>query len=118
MLHLIFVCFDFFYFFFFSSRRRHTRSLCDWSSDVCSSDLKQTIRLVNEEMMRIQTALRHIDIHNCWVRQEAKKGSFEVKYLPTNKMPADGLTKALDRGKFGRFVAQLGLTPLPEIETA
>src|SRR5260221_10440273 len=26
-------------FFFFSSRRRHTRSLCDWSSDVCSSDL-------------------------------------------------------------------------------
>src|SRR5438132_583627 len=23
--------------FFFSSRRRHTRSLCDWSSDVCSS---------------------------------------------------------------------------------
>src|SRR5438034_4072990 len=28
-----------FYFFFFSSRRRHTRSLCEWSSDVCSSDL-------------------------------------------------------------------------------
>src|SRR5438132_1888763 len=25
--------------FFFSSRRRHTISLCDWSSDVCSSDL-------------------------------------------------------------------------------
>src|SRR5260221_5549327 len=23
---------------FFSSRRRHTKSLCDWSSDVCSSD--------------------------------------------------------------------------------
>src|SRR2546421_4274459 len=27
-------------FFFFSSRRRHTRSDRDWSSDVCSSDLK------------------------------------------------------------------------------
>src|SRR5215211_1188513 len=27
--------------FFFSSRRRHTRSLCDWSSDVCSSDLAE-----------------------------------------------------------------------------
>src|SRR6267378_6918194 len=26
------------FFFFFSSRRRHTRSLRDWSSDVCSSD--------------------------------------------------------------------------------
>src|SRR2546430_12870432 len=27
--------------FFFSSRRRHTRFDCDWSSDVCSSDLAQ-----------------------------------------------------------------------------
>src|SRR6267142_4998346 len=28
-------------FFFFSSRRRHTRLTCDWSSDVCSSDLRE-----------------------------------------------------------------------------
>src|SRR5260221_3720450 len=28
----------------FPSRRRHTRSLCDWSSDVCSSDLKSFLR--------------------------------------------------------------------------
>src|SRR5437867_12007104 len=30
-------------FFFFSSRRRHTRSYGDWSSDVCSSDLRDEI---------------------------------------------------------------------------
>src|SRR5438034_10755357 len=36
--------FVFFLFFFFSSRRRHTRSLCDWSSDVCSSDLADITR--------------------------------------------------------------------------
>src|SRR5947199_2372141 len=30
--------------FFFSSRRRHTRCLSDWSSDVCSSDLRETRR--------------------------------------------------------------------------
>src|SRR5205807_2961696 len=29
--------------FFFSSRRRHTRLQGDWSSDVCSSDLRTTI---------------------------------------------------------------------------
>src|SRR5438309_10063402 len=29
--------------FFFSSRRRHTRWNCDWSSDVCSSDLSATV---------------------------------------------------------------------------
>src|SRR5262249_59503976 len=33
------LCFLFF-FFFFSSRRRHTRLVSDWSSDVCSSDLR------------------------------------------------------------------------------
>src|SRR5882762_8999148 len=31
------------FFFFFSSRRRHTRFKCDWSSDVCSSDLTSNI---------------------------------------------------------------------------
>src|SRR6267142_7185200 len=33
-----------FFFFFFSSRRRHTRLTCDWSSDVCSSDLAAGVR--------------------------------------------------------------------------
>src|SRR2546430_3827866 len=33
--------------FFFSSRRRHTRFDCDWSSDVCSSDLPSGVRVVN-----------------------------------------------------------------------
>src|SRR5438309_11600916 len=38
--HCMLFCVDFFViFFFFSSRRRHTRWNCDWSSDVCSSDL-------------------------------------------------------------------------------
>src|SRR6266480_7350579 len=31
------------FFFFFSSRRRHTRLTCDWSSDVCSSDLAESV---------------------------------------------------------------------------
>src|SRR5688572_31443543 len=37
----------FFFFFFFSSRRRHTRFDCDWSSDVCSSDLGYAVLAVN-----------------------------------------------------------------------
>src|SRR5438034_5871526 len=43
--YFIFVFLDVF-FFFFSSRRRHTRSLCDWSSDVCSSDLNGSLSVV------------------------------------------------------------------------
>src|SRR6266481_8515361 len=37
-------------FFFFSSRRRHTRWNCDWSSDVCSSDLDNGTLLTEEVM--------------------------------------------------------------------
>src|SRR5437899_8805897 len=35
--------------FFFSSRRRHTSCLSDWSSDVCSSDLKAAFRAASVE---------------------------------------------------------------------
>src|SRR5256886_8547218 len=47
--------------FFFSSRRRHTRFDCDWSSDVCSSDLigdrflpDKAIDLVDEAASRLR----------------------------------------------------------------
>src|SRR5438874_13270084 len=40
------------FFFFFSSRRRHTRSLRDWSSDVCSSDL--SMRDITQRILRSQ----------------------------------------------------------------
>src|SRR5204862_4070309 len=55
---LYFVC------FFFSSRRRHTRSLRDWSSDVCSSDLASidgiyVIRTsVKKELLPAEEAVR------------------------------------------------------------
>src|SRR5256886_7619137 len=41
--------------FFFSSRRRHTRFDCDWSSDVCSSDLSLSLIAVrqNEVMKKL-----------------------------------------------------------------
>src|SRR5438874_10528388 len=46
------------FFFFFSSRRRHTRSLRDWSSDVCSSDLPNDlpVRLRPREPRRLPPA--------------------------------------------------------------
>src|SRR6267378_7604437 len=45
-------------FFFFSSRRRHTRSLRDWSSDVCSSDLDERADdLLDEEGIATGTGL-------------------------------------------------------------
>src|SRR5689334_25375106 len=41
--------------FFFSSRRRHTRWNCDWSSDVCSSDLLGLPVVFTEKMETLGT---------------------------------------------------------------
>src|SRR5205807_7319081 len=41
LMIIIYMLYRCFYFFFFSSRRRHTRLQGDWSSDVCSSDLRR-----------------------------------------------------------------------------
>src|SRR2546430_16962186 len=47
--------------FFFSSRRRHTRFDCDWSSDVCSSDLVEVIVLeVDSAGRRIQLSRKAV----------------------------------------------------------
>src|SRR5256886_10329986 len=44
--------------FFFSSRRRHTRFDCDWSSDVCSSDLGSARRLQERGVRDVPGAAR------------------------------------------------------------
>src|SRR5690625_4438463 len=48
-------------FFFFSSRRRHTRWPRDWSSDVCSSDLKANYQ---EEMIPDDQPETHNDVED------------------------------------------------------
>src|SRR5260221_192381 len=58
----------FVFFFFFSSRRRHTRSLCDWSSDVCSSDLNEasaiSITYLVPRLYDVDSGSVEIDGHN------------------------------------------------------
>src|SRR5882762_3188984 len=46
----------FLFFFFFSSRRRHTRFKCDWSSDVCSSDLNACRKAEGEQPLGLDEA--------------------------------------------------------------
>src|SRR5436853_6027118 len=56
-------------FFFFSSRRRHTRCLSDWSSDVCSSDL----RISREE-----------EVHHHWVSPAGPPGELTNALNPSH----------------------------------
>src|SRR5205085_4833075 len=62
-----------YFFFFFSSRRRHTRFDCDWSSDVCSSDLAITAsptarnfpgQAVGDAVIALRRIRRHIGGRN------------------------------------------------------
>src|SRR5260370_23894363 len=46
--------------FFFSSRRRHTRFKCDWSSDVCSSDLNNADAALPPRNSRTRERERHL----------------------------------------------------------
>src|SRR6185369_9346781 len=56
-------------FFFFSSRRRHTRFKCDWSSDVCSSDLcSRTLLAAFPLLLRLAVINRLLRCQNCRYR--------------------------------------------------
>jgi hypothetical protein len=75
-------------------------------------DNKQTIRIVKAEVMTLQTKLRHVDIHNHWLRQEVAAQRIAVEYTPSKDMVADGLTKALQQPKWDEFLKQLGLVAI------
>jgi hypothetical protein len=58
-------------------------------------DNRQTLRLLTKETPKLQTALKHVDIHQCWMRQEVQAGNIKVQWVPTAEMVADGFTKLL-----------------------
>jgi hypothetical protein len=71
-------------------------------------DNQQTIRLLAEST-KLQTKLRHIDIHSHWLQQEVQRGSITLTWQESKKMMADGLTKALSRGPFDLFTDMIKL---------
>src|SRR2546430_4016495 len=46
--------------FFFSSRRRHTRFDCDWSSDVCSSDLDLVVSVAMADHAPLERVIEYL----------------------------------------------------------
>jgi hypothetical protein len=78
-------------------------------------DNKQTINALEKDSPLLRTKLRHIDIHNHWLRQEVQEGRINVKWVPTADMPADGLTKSLPRQRQEKFVQQLGLVDISDL---
>ena len=77
-------------------------------------DNTQTLRLVTEDSAKLVTKLRHVDIHNHWLRQEHARGSIILRWKATKDMIADGLTKALPGQRFQNFVDMIGLVDIQE----
>lgn len=73
-------------------------------------DNMQTIRILCKDDPAIQTKLRHVDIHQHWLRQETQSKRVLVDWVPTSRMPADGLTKILTGQRFHNFIRLLRLT--------
>src|SRR5256886_3790251 len=70
-------------FFFFSSRRRHTRFDCDWSSDVCSSDLEDVEWLRGVVTMHMEltgSPVAERILSNWWINVERFAKIFPKDY--------------------------------------
>lgn len=81
---------------------------------VIEVDNHQTIRLVTDEFAQLKTKLRHVDIHDHWLRQEYQQEKIDVKYTRSAQMMADGLTKSLQQEQFKKFRDQLGVVDISE----
>ncbi|RDL36452.1 uncharacterized protein BP5553_05804 [Venustampulla echinocandica] len=86
--------------------------LQDDQSQTLYCDNQQTIRFLTVDIPRLETKLKHIDIHQCWLRQEVLSGSIKVEWVPTAKMVADGFTKSLPAQKHAEFVRQLNMVDI------
>src|SRR5467141_4074146 len=75
------------FFFFFSSRRRHTRFKCDWSSDVCSSDLEAHSGID----LRVSATLHHVDFAREEVDLAVRHGDGNWPGLETVRLSAEQL---------------------------
>src|SRR2546430_4835093 len=86
-------------FFFFSSRRRHTRFDCDWSSDVCSSDLDPVAEAELTQHLHVEQGalLEPLRLEEPVLRLE--KGESLLELL------LDRLDRALELARLGHVVA-------------
>ncbi|KAI0991791.1 hypothetical protein K3495_g16396, partial [Podosphaera aphanis] len=78
-------------------------------SPVILCDNQQTLRLLQKETPKLATKLKHVDIHQCWLRQEVQRGGIKVEWVESSKMIADGFTKSLPPQKHRLFINQMNL---------
>lgn len=56
-------------------------------------DNMQTVRSLTKDEPKLKTALKHVDIHQNWLRQEVQQGHIQVEWINATDMLADGFNK-------------------------
>ncbi len=74
---------------------------------VLNCDNLQTVWLMIQDILKLVTKLRHIDIYQHWLYEQVKDRRIEIEQVKTTEMPADRLTKVLPYQKHENFIWQL-----------
>lgn len=82
---------------------------------VISLDNQQTIRLATASDPKLVTKLKHVDIHQMWIRQECQAGRVKIEWVSSSNMVADGFTKELPPQRHAIFLKQLGIVDIYEL---
>src|SRR5207237_4373248 len=89
--------------FFFASRRRHTRFKCDWSSDVCSSDLVTTTAGDVGLFKRsgVATTATKVDFTIRWIGEPVKASAIQAIDSQRNIYLLDGPGRRSEERRVG-----------------
>ncbi len=72
-------------------------------------DNRQILRVLKKEMLKLDTKLKHVDIHRHWLRQKIQTNRISVNWCSTAEMSADNFIKVLSRQKHEKLLKQLHL---------
>jgi hypothetical protein len=78
-------------------------------------DNRQTLRVLKKEMLKLDTKLKHVDIHEHWLRQKIQTNRINVNWCSTTKMSANDFIKMLSRQKHEEFLKQLHLIDITHL---
>jgi hypothetical protein len=78
-------------------------------------DNRQILRVLKKEMLKLDTKLKHVDIHRHWFKQEIQTSRINVSWCSTAEMSADDFIKVLSRQKHEEVLKQLHLIDITHL---
>ena len=76
---------------------------------IIQYDNQQMLHLIQTEIEKLSTKLKHVDIQNHWLHQEYQRGCITVSYIKSNSMIINSLTKTLSLNSHHWFLDQMNL---------